>query len=151
MKQIFFLLLLTGLSLHLAGCFTAVFTMPEGGTKIDPDDLVADVRGNYYHDLSGCSAVEYEGFTITRAGLEPLRAYLRLNTQHYADWRVDPLVWEGAVLNAMVSSTIIPPENFPAERDQNVRQGYCRGKYRQMEGVETFSANPVDLKGIPAV
>lgn len=152
MKTGTFFFLSSFLMFTLTGCFSTAYTIPEAGTEVPQKELIADVRGNYYLDLSNRSAVHYNGFTISRSGLYPLRVYVQVNTKNYADWRIDPLVWEGGVLNAMASSTVIPPALLPNDRNQSALTGFCRGKYRNTPDAESFAINfATILDDIPAV
>lgn len=152
MRHIFFLFLAIGLPLFLTGCFGMTYTIPESGTEVPKDQLIADVRGNYYLDLENFSTVRYNGFSISRKELYPLRVYVQVNTKNYADWRIDPLVWEGGVLNAMASAAVIPPALLPNDRNQSALTGFCKGKYRDVKDAETFGINPVQFAdNIPAV
>ena len=152
MKSYILCLFFSALTLTLTGCFSTAYTIPEAGTEVSKDDLIADVRGNYYLDLSNRSAVRYNGFSISRTDLYPLRVYVQVNNKNYADWRVDPLVWDGGVMNAMASTTVIPPALLPNDRNQSALTGFCRGKYRNTPDAETFSINFVTImENVPAV
>lgn len=152
MKQLFFFSLFSFLIFALTGCFSTTYTIPEGGTQVPKEQLVMDVRGNYYLDLENCSSVRHNGFSISRDELYPLRVYVQVNTKDYADWRIDPLVWEGAVMNAMAAAAVIPPALLPHDRNQAALSGFCRGKYRNTQGSESFGINEVTiLDNVPAV
>lgn len=152
MKTGLFFFLLACLTLPLTGCFSTAYKIPEAGTEVPKDDLIADVRGNFYLDLSHRSAVQYNGFAISRSELYPLRVYVQVNNKNYADWRIDPLVWEGGVMNAMASTTVIPPALLPNDRNQSALTGFCRGKYNRTPDAESFSINfTTVLDDIPAV
>ncbi len=152
MKSCTLFFLFTVLTFLLTGCFSSTYTIPEAGTELPKDELIADVRGNYYLDLSNCSAVRYNGFTISRAELFPLRVYVLANNKNYADWRVDPLVWDGGVMNAMASATVIPPALLPNDRNQSALTGFCRGKYRNTPDAESFSVSFTTIQDeVPAV
>lgn len=152
MRTGLFFFLFSFLILTLTGCFSATYTIPESGTAVPQEELIADVRGNFYLDLSHFSKVHYNGFTISRSELYPLRVYVQANTKNYADWRVDPLVWEGGVMNAMASTTVIPPELLPNDRNQAALTGFCRGKYSRTQDAESFSINFATFTDdIPAV
>lgn len=151
MRHIFSFSVFLMTSFFLTGCFCGTFTIPESGTAMDQDQLFADTRGDYYLNLESVSEVKYSGFSIAREGLYPLRVYIRRNTKYYADWCVDPLVWEKAELSCIVSSTTIPPALLPQHRNQAALRGFCKGKYGTVNGMENFSVNASDYCGNPAV